>query len=89
MLHRNIDRMQAELDYRHVAVVAHGMSGGDGLNALVDDLQRQIGTIAEVERPDRPQVPKASEVPVKTMEEVMNVEFDKEGFEALKGLGRL
>lgn len=78
MLHRAIDRMQAELDYRMVAVIANGMAGGEGLENLVTGLNAQIGTIVEWEEGTAPApAPKVVE------------KFDREGLESLKGMGKL
>lgn len=76
MLHRSIDRMQAELDYRMVAVIANGMSGGEGLEKLVDGLRSQIGTIVEWEEEGPSFAP-------------MKAELDRVGLESLKGLGSI
>jgi hypothetical protein len=78
MLHKAVDRMQAELDYRMVAVVAHGMSGGEGLENLVKDLRGQVGTVVEWEEGHAP-APVAATV----------TELDREGLDSLRGLGKI
>lgn len=78
MLHRAIDRMQAELDYRMVAVIGNGMAGGEGLENLVKGLRSQMGTIVEYEEGKAP-----------IYETEIKEDFDREGLESLKGLGRL
>lgn len=82
LLSRNIDRMTAEDDYRMARCVALGMSGGDGLNDLFEQLRKQMGQTVVFE--DEP----ADQVPGK-YREVLNMELDEEGLQSLKGMGRL
>ena len=82
MLSRNIDRMSAEDDHRMAQVVALGMSGGEGLNDLFDQLRKQMGQTVVYE--DSP----SYEIPGK-YREVLEMELDEGGLQSLKGLGRL
>lgn len=80
LLSRNIDRMTAEDDYRMARTVALGFSGGDGLSDLFEQLRRQMGSAVVYEdggaEPQR-------------LHRVLEMEFDEEGLQSLKGMGRV
>jgi len=80
MMHRNIDRMAAEQDRRNISVFGHSFSGGEGLERLVEHLDREIGSVVETDdrKPDGQE-----------RHPVLDMEFDAEGLNALKGLGGL
>lgn len=80
MMHRNIDRMAAEQDRRNVAVFGHAFSGGDGLEQLVERLDKEMGevVITDDTKPDG-----------QKRHPVLDMELDVEGLNALKGMGGL
>ena len=82
MMSRNIDRLTAEDDYRMARVVAFGMSGGEGLADLFDQLRKQMGQAVVYEDDE------LGDVPLK-YREVVEMELDAEGLQSLKGLGTL
>lgn len=81
MLHRSIDRMDAETDQRQLLTVAHGMAGGDGFMQLMERLQKRIGSVIEFTEES---IQNNTSHPA-----LQNTEFDETGFESLRGLGRL
>ena len=82
ILNRNIDRMTAEDDYRMARAIALGFSGGDGLTDLFDQLRKQMGTTILYEDEEPGQISEKARY-------VLDMEFDAEGLESLKGMGKV
>ncbi|SER25806.1 hypothetical protein SAMN05216548_1143 [Faunimonas pinastri] len=73
LLHKNIDRMAAERDYRTATILAQ-VHTPEGVRELLTGLRKQIGTVVEY---DEGQL---------AMQEAA---YDRDGLLALKGLGKL
>lgn len=80
MMHRNIDRMAAEQDRRNISVFGHAFSGGEGLEQLVERLDREVGDVVKTDE-TRPNA--------QGRHPVLDAELDVEGLNALKGMGGL
>lgn len=76
MLHRNVDRLRADDDYRQAIVVAHAMAGGEGLADLMEKLKEQVGMVVDVDEG------------LLAMERA-EVERDVDGLNDLKSLGKV
>lgn len=48
MMHRNIDRLQAEDDLRTINLLGSAHTG-DGITKVIDQLQKQLGTVVKVD----------------------------------------
>jgi hypothetical protein len=73
MLHRNVDRVVAEENYKSAIIAASAM-GGDGLTTLLEDLRKQMGDVVIVDEAKL------------AMQEA---KLDREGLNSLRGLGRV
>ena len=73
LLHQNVDRIQAEQDLRLVKVFAYAQSE-DGFKALVEDLQKQMGKVVEIDE---------------ARSAMESASFDEEGLLSIAELGKL
>jgi hypothetical protein len=74
MLHKNVDRIQAERDAKTAELMVRSQSA-DGIKELFDGLRKQMGQVVVIERPA------AMRRPVE--------QLDRAGLNELRGLGRV